>query len=117
MDPFKTSESKDETYASGTAIDSTYVLESTVRPIQSGDFASKDEEELAAQGKKQQTNVLSSANVEVAISTDGSAEELRFRRYLGVFVHVDAYMGGDVYVRLLPFSDIFHLHFYMLRVT
>ncbi|KAI4261391.1 MAG: hypothetical protein L6R42_003407 [Xanthoria sp. 1 TBL-2021] len=56
MNLFKASEPKDETYVSSTRTDSIYVLGSNVRPIQSGEFASKDEEELAAQGKKQQTN-------------------------------------------------------------
>ncbi|KAL8758371.1 MAG: hypothetical protein Q9199_001546 [Rusavskia elegans] len=56
MNIFKASEPKDETYVSSTRTDSIYVLGSNVRPIQSGEFASKDEEELAAQGKKQQTN-------------------------------------------------------------
>ncbi|KAL8649734.1 MAG: hypothetical protein Q9226_005456, partial [Calogaya cf. arnoldii] len=57
MNPFRSSEPKSESYVTSTGTDSIYVLGSNVRPIRSGDFANKDEEELAAQGKKQQTNV------------------------------------------------------------
>ncbi|KAL8982050.1 MAG: hypothetical protein Q9205_003339 [Flavoplaca limonia] len=56
MDPCQSSDSKHDTYGSNTGTDSKYVLDSDVRPIPSGDFASKDEAELAVQGKKQQTN-------------------------------------------------------------
>ncbi|KAL8888224.1 MAG: hypothetical protein Q9215_004315 [Flavoplaca cf. flavocitrina] len=56
MDPCQSSDSKRDTYGSNTGTDSKYVLDSDVRPIPSGDFASKDEAELAVQGKKQQTN-------------------------------------------------------------
>ncbi|KAL9630196.1 MAG: hypothetical protein Q9204_004844 [Flavoplaca sp. TL-2023a] len=56
MDPCQSSGFKHDTYGSNTGTDFKYVLDSDVRPIPSGDFASKDEAELAVQGKKQQTN-------------------------------------------------------------
>ncbi|KAL8787519.1 MAG: hypothetical protein Q9213_002177 [Squamulea squamosa] len=57
MEHLKYFEPKSETNVASTDIGSSHVLETNVRPIRSGDFASKDEQELAAQGKKQQTRV------------------------------------------------------------
>lgn len=45
-----------ETYSSSELVDSDEIWNSP-RQIQHGSFADKDEEELAAQGKKQQTRV------------------------------------------------------------
>ncbi|KAI4276455.1 MAG: hypothetical protein LQ337_002471 [Flavoplaca oasis] len=73
MDPFQTSVSKNETYVSSTGTDSVYALQSNVRPIRSGDFASKDEAELAVQGKKQQTNVRWQSTIawQAAVASSG----------------------------------------------
>ena len=49
-------ESKIETYSSSARVDSDGNWDSSPQ-IQHGSFADKDEEELAAQGKKQQTRV------------------------------------------------------------
>lgn len=112
MNFFKASEPKDETYVSSTRTDSIYVLGSNVRPIQSSDFASKDEEELAAQGKRQQTNVRSACHVDFGgLPTELLTEEFRLHGYLGILVHVDAYLGGHVHVSpLLPFDIHFSKH-------
>lgn len=115
MDPCQTSESKNDTYGSSTGTDSNYILESDVRPIPSGDFASKDEAELAAQGKKQQTNVnLASCARLGGLSTDPWTEEFRLYGHLRLLVHIDAYLGGHVYVSHSVFQLISSLHRYCL---
>lgn len=117
MDPFQTSVSKNETYVSSTGTDSVYALQSNVRPIRSGDFASKDEAELAVQGKKQQTNVsLASYTKLGGLSVDPWTEEFWLYWHLKLLVPADAYLGGHVHVSHSIFQLIFSLHRYFLSL-
>ena len=117
MDPCQSSDSKHDTYGSNTGTDSKYVLDSVVRPIPSGDFASKDEAELAVQGKKQQTNVGLASYAELGgLSVDPWTEEFRLYRHLKLLLPADTYLGGHVHVSHSVFQLIPSLRRYFLSL-
>ena len=93
MDP----EFKKETYVSSAQVDSN-AAGNLSQQIEHGGFANKDEEELAALGKKQQTRVRGCHPVSWETMTDILAEKLWLYERTWVCVYHDAHLGGDVHV-------------------